>query len=67
MMHRGVRSVMFGFLCLMVWVPGTVFGGEFYTQTNLVTGQRHRTRPDQPLGNLRWSDQSLLGLGQRDR
>ena len=41
MMHRDVRSVMFGFLCLMVWIPGTVFGGEFYTQTNLIT-QRHR-------------------------
>ena len=43
MMHRDVRSVMFGFLCLMVWIPGTVFGGEFYTQTNLITTPPTRT------------------------
>ena len=43
MMHRDVRSVMFGFLCLTVWIPGTVFGGEFYTQTNLITTPPTRT------------------------
>ena len=38
MMNRGVRAVMFGFLCLMLMAPGPAFaGGLYYSQTNLIT------------------------------
>jgi uncharacterized protein (TIGR03118 family) len=37
MMHRGVRSMVFGFFCLAVWAPGTVFAGSSYFQTTLIT------------------------------